>query len=590
MFRHTLVALLLCAPAHGASNNDAPYALLREAYAAFDAKRASQAYAPNAVYAENQTGGVPVIRMGRDEIASGFAAFFAGVDQTKLSVNLQPRLLDINFRFSERASSGDIGFYRIRLGAAGALDSQNFYGGFATRIARAQFVADLSVDATLKDFESAPGSVLFAADNERLDAAYYDQFLGTWREQPFSDIVRSASGRPACNILITRSARRLFALDECTGQWRGLQRVSGTTWRAGSTLIAEATLGAQSTTYQFTFDGQVPALLQVSGRPARYTRERQVHEPALFAHGSITLSGTLDFPSNRRAKMPAFVLVHGSGEQDRHGYASIVELLAQRLTRAGFVVLRFDKRGAGASDGDWNQAGFDELAGDVRAAMKLLSQRADIDSNRIALAGSSQAGWVIAKSIEQGAKPYAVLLLSAAGTAFTVTEQNLFNTDVRMACSGLTPAAIAAGLAQQRAFFEAKRDPAKQTELTRLSLVAAQFAELRDWVFPSTTSAASREWYDVLDLNFDPRRIWRRYEGRQLFLFGSLDDSTDTFRAIERLAQLPKNPRRQVISIQGAQHLGLAANSVCDSMESRTRFAPELFLGFDRWAVALRRK
>ena len=68
---------------------------------------------------------------------------------------------------------------------------------------------------------------------------------------------------------------------------------------------------------------------------------------------------------------------------------------ANHLASQGVVALAFDKRGSGASTGDWTDASLEDLAADARAAMTFLATRDDVDPRRIGIWGVSQAGWVI---------------------------------------------------------------------------------------------------------------------------------------------------------------------------------------------------
>ena len=146
-------------------------------------------------------------------------------------------------------------------------------------------------------------------------------------------------------------------------------------------------------------------------------------------------------------------MIHGSGPQDRDGYASIIAVLADQLASSGRVVLTYDKRGSGGSSGDGTRAGFDQLAADAEAGMMMLSKLKNVDPKRVGLAGSSQAGWVAARAVARGANPADVLLLGAAGAAMSVVEQNLYNTEVRMHCAAISDADVKLALDQQRAFF-----------------------------------------------------------------------------------------------------------------------------------------
>ena len=110
-------------------------------------------------------------------------------------------------------------------------------------------------------------------------------------------------------------------------------------------------------------------------------------EEVSIKHGEITLKGALTLPL-KPGPHPAIVLAHGSGDTKRN-----VGIWNSFFVRQGFAVLSLDKRGVGASSGDWHQASMDDLAGDWLAGVDMLKQRADIDVKRIGVHGSSQGGW-----------------------------------------------------------------------------------------------------------------------------------------------------------------------------------------------------
>lgn len=555
----TLAAAVAAVPAIAAPATD-PYQILREGYAAADGARAAMAYEQTAVYAELYEGAPLRLIAGREAIAAAFGDIFAAFGE---EADLNFRLLATN---NDHGVISDVGYYRLRSPSATA------YGRFLTRRRAGRlFETDASSAASLADFENAAGPVMFAADDEALDSDYYDALTGDYRD---------ANG---ARLRVTRSNWRLFVHDENGGAWRGLSRVSGRDWRGGARVI-----DAEGAT-AFAFKEGADAGLEVDG--AVYRREAPATIARVsFASGNLTLRGDLHLPRGVKGRAPAVVLIHGSGPQDRHGYASVVELLARRFADAGVAALTFDKRGVGASEGDWESAGFEALAQDVRAARAYLASRPDIDAARIGYAGSSQAGWVAARVIADGDNPAFVMLVGAAGSALTVAEQNLYNTKVRMDCAGLPPQSVELALAQQRAFFDAKRDPTAAPVLTAATRAARADAAIGDWLFPeSATAGGDPQWYDVLDPDFDPAPVWAAYPGRAYFLFGSLDDSTPTDIATQRLARLPG--RRAVLSLDGAQHLGLSATSLCDGDLGDVASFHDVFRPtIDRWAkVAVRR-
>lgn len=111
----------------------------------------------------------------------------------------------------------------------------------------------------------------------------------------------------------------------------------------------------------------------------------------------VRLSYALDLPSGP-GPFPAIVFGHGSGRTTKDEALPV----KQRMVQAGFAVLRYDKRGVGASTGTFEAPGLLNsdrllpiLADDMAAGVAFLRTRPEIDGNRIGLMGISQAGWIM---------------------------------------------------------------------------------------------------------------------------------------------------------------------------------------------------
>jgi dipeptidyl aminopeptidase/acylaminoacyl peptidase len=120
--------------------------------------------------------------------------------------------------------------------------------------------------------------------------------------------------------------------------------------------------------------------------------------PVAFpAGGGVTLAGTLALPPGP-GPHPAAVLVPGFGPQNRDGAFGDRGNLAYRawareLAERGLAVLRYDKRGTGASGGaalSWLDAR--PLAADAVAAARALARLPGVDPRRLTLIGHSQGG------------------------------------------------------------------------------------------------------------------------------------------------------------------------------------------------------
>ena len=576
---HVQARTVFALTADSSAAAELPYSTLRKAYALRNAALAASAYTSDAqlMYQEVAPATGEVYH-GTEEIRGSFDQLFRQVDPKKD--------LDLNFRLESRRREGDhvreAGLYRLRVGK-----SMTTYGHFdVTRSTDKDglFITDVSRPATRSDFEELAGPILLAADEEDLDGSYYDALTGRYR---------LPSG---CELVVTRSVIRLFVRDSCTEEWRGLQRASGRHWTAGNHVIPDEAV----VDYQFSHpeNGQIPTVVVATANGSRHTARRYDRyrtKPTTFrSFDGTTLAGTLFVPVHPTDPRPAAVIVHGSGPQDRHGYASIIDVFADALASAGYVVLTYDKRGVGGSGGEWSRASFSILGRDAAAAGEHVRSQAEVDADRVTFVGSSQAGWVIAKSIQEGAVPAGVFLLGAAGAALTVEEQNLYNTEVRMRCAGHKEAEIEFALAQQQAFFRFLRDSSSDKDLDRLTVEGRRNPRLAEWLFPASSEVdrASGDWFTTLELAFDPLSIWRRYPGKAFFVFSDYDDSTPTATVVKRLQPLTDaSPSRLHLTVlDGSQHLGLVADNVCASeLNELTRFNPGLFKALAAFTKAVDR-
>ena len=155
----------------------------------------------------------------------------------------------------------------------------------------------------------------------------------------------------------------------------------------------------------------------VSSRSVVISRpnDEQINIPS----NGFSLAGTLSKPGQASAaRLPAVVLVGGSGPTDRDSLVFGIPILGQiagALADAGHIVVRYDKRGIGQSGGRAEAASFADYADDVRAVVKLLSDRKDVDPKRIAVVGHSEGGLVALMAAAKDKKIAAVGLIAAPG-------------------------------------------------------------------------------------------------------------------------------------------------------------------------------
>jgi hypothetical protein len=128
-----------------------------------------------------------------------------------------------------------------------------------------------------------------------------------------------------------------------------------------------------------------------------------------FTSDGLDLRGFLHVPGSA-GKHPALVLCHGFGGSCRGaGHPE----LAKALEGAGYVVLRFDFRGCGQSEGRRGNVIVDEEIADLRHALDFLRQQPSVDKDRIGVIGASLGGSV---AIEVAASDPRVRLCVANGS------------------------------------------------------------------------------------------------------------------------------------------------------------------------------
>jgi fermentation-respiration switch protein FrsA (DUF1100 family) len=114
-----------------------------------------------------------------------------------------------------------------------------------------------------------------------------------------------------------------------------------------------------------------------------------MREDIEFRSSGLTLRGWLYRPDHAGGDRPAVVMSHGFSAVKEQG----LDGFAQRFVAAGLVVLAFDHRHLGASDGDERgRIVFQEQHDDTRAALGWLAQQPGVDAERIGLWGSSYSG------------------------------------------------------------------------------------------------------------------------------------------------------------------------------------------------------
>lgn len=272
----------------------------------------------------------------------------------------------------------------------------------------------------------------------------------------------------------------------------------------------------------------VPALMRTTDgdRDPRATAqavELLVDRPAGRLVGSLLLPAA-------PGPHPTALLLPGSGPVDRDSDAprlpiGITRALAHSLAAAGVASFRYDKRGVGASPGDWRRAGLWDGADDARAALRLLATRPEVDPARLVLIGHSEGA----------------VLATAIGA----------DTDVRLAGVGLLSPTARTGeevlLWQAQQLARGLSAPVRAILTIRRTDLVDSVRKNHDRIRRTTTEVAriggvrtNARWYREF-MDHDPRADLRRLHLPVLALTGDKDLQSPP-EDLKRVAELVQGP------------------------------------------------
>jgi pimeloyl-ACP methyl ester carboxylesterase len=214
------------------------------------------------------------------------------------------------------------------------------------------------------------------------------------------------------------------------------------------------------------FEGFVPESLSPEG-----LEESEV----TFQNGPIKLSGTLTRPRGAR-NCPAVLIVSDTGPQDRQGNlvkgrggaeefawtgadASLQRSIAQALSGAGLMVLRYDDRGCGQSEGDFGKARFTDLVADAAAGVAYLRSRSD--AGPVGIVGHGEGGLAACVLAAKDVAIKGIVLL--APPPAPLDELLLFRAERALREQGTRDETIREMLAQQKKLFDAIRSSREDT-------------------------------------------------------------------------------------------------------------------------------
>jgi len=281
-----------------------------------------------------------------------------------------------------------------------------------------------------------------------------------------------------------------------------------------------------------------------------------------FTSGQYKLKGQIIAPKGSNKKVPAIIFCVGSGEGSSYttSYASMLDsLLEQNLPLDSVALFYFDKRGVGESEGKWYTATFEERAADAKAAADYLKTLPFIDSERIAVIGHSQGGWISLICVSKYPDTF-IGGISMAGPTFDVREQLLNDYTSSLICNE---------------HLNEKEAREKATAKANLAFSVVSIMPLKG------------QWKQLQVIKrFEPAKYISTIQGPFLFMFGENDalvSPTNSMKALNRIYPQGLPPTIQAITISGANH-GFKLSELCyQGSWDKLAYSEECKQHINRW-------
>lgn len=168
---------------------------------------------------------------------------------------------------------------------------------------------------------------------------------------------------------------------------------------------------------------------------------------------TFALAGTVTYPKGK-GPFKAVVLVSGSGPQNRDEEIfnhRPFHVLADQLSRAGYVVFRYDDRGVAGSEGDYQAATTLDFANDAKAAIRLVRNIPFLDITEVGVIGHSEGGLIAAILGAENVQDFSILLAAPTARGKDIILRQ--NRDL-LAQSGMSKDAIEENVHRQEVVFD----------------------------------------------------------------------------------------------------------------------------------------
>ncbi|NOT74876.1 MAG: alpha/beta fold hydrolase [Cyclobacteriaceae bacterium] len=318
----------------------------------------------------------------------------------------------------------------------------------------------------------------------------------------------------------------------------------------------------------------------------------------------VTYGATLTYPSQQRQNLTAIILVSGSGPQDRDGTIGSHKpflVIADELSKKGFVVLRIDDRGVGKTTGASGKFTTKDLSNDLMEAVKYLRSLRDLSIAKIGLLGHSEGGIVTSEEAANDTGIAFVILLATPGIAIRdlLVEQN----EAIMQQAGIKQETIDSYLQFYKditSTIPKSKSPAEALTTTQRKFrewsrkAGKEITEASTGVTDSVTEKAFiktvvgqfySDWFRTL-IDYEPKSVLKKIVCPVLALNGEKDVQVLAKSNLNGIRlSLKFNPKTEIKEISGLNHLFQTCKS-CSPVEYfalEETFSPDVLNIITTW-------
>jgi uncharacterized protein len=318
---------------------------------------------------------------------------------------------------------------------------------------------------------------------------------------------------------------------------------------------------------------------------------------------NIQLAGTLTSPKGK-GPFPAVIMITGSGPQNRDeelmGHKPFL-VISDWLTRNGIVVLRYDDRGFGKSQGNYAAATSADLATDAEAAFNFLRNNPNINSKAIGMIGHSEGG-LIAPIVASSNSDIA-FIVSLAGPGVTGQQVIIRQLQEISRLSGISDDQIKESTEEQRKRFAILRKEkdnnkaeikilAQYKEILEKKKISKEDSEKAVNQLKAQAGASTYNWIRYFIIT-DPSLFWKKVKCPVLALNGEKDVQVaahENLPAIEKALRSSGNNTIKTVQLPGLNHLFQHCDKGLPSEYGTIEetFSPEALKIISDWILGLR--